>query len=330
MIVASIIAAIIPAALYTGIIYWVDRYEKEPLWLLATAFLWGAIPSIIFALIFNEVFGFPFYVIFGAETGDALVATLVAPFVEELIKAAVLFIILFWWRHQIDSLLDGIIYGAVAGMGFAMVENVFYFEAVFAQEGIEGWQANIFLRAIIFGFNHSLYTAMSGLGIAIARLTKHRFWRIVAPIVGISLAMFLHFMHNGLASFGYEFFGDALLVPLLFNAWGGVSLTVLIIIGTLWQERRWIRSYLKEEVSAGVLTESQFSVVSSNLGRFGKNWQMLFSRGMGDYFKHKRFLSRCSKLAYLKHHQDWYHDAESKARILELRKEIYMLSQSLI
>ena len=34
----SILAAVLPTILYVGIIYWVDRYEKEPWWLLAAAF----------------------------------------------------------------------------------------------------------------------------------------------------------------------------------------------------------------------------------------------------------------------------------------------------
>ena len=61
----SIIAAIIPAVIYTTLIYYVDRYEKEPLWLLAATFFWGAVPAIIFALIFNGVLGLPFYLLLG-------------------------------------------------------------------------------------------------------------------------------------------------------------------------------------------------------------------------------------------------------------------------
>jgi RsiW-degrading membrane proteinase PrsW (M82 family) len=64
----SLIAAITHPALRGGIIYWVDRYEREPLWLLSAAFLWGAIPSIIMALIFNEVLSIPLYLLAGPYT----------------------------------------------------------------------------------------------------------------------------------------------------------------------------------------------------------------------------------------------------------------------
>ena len=329
MLLASIIAAIIPAAIYTAGIYWIDRYEKEPLWLLTTTFLWGAIPSIIIALIFNTLLGIPIYVIFGDVTGDALVATFVAPFIEELIKAAVLFLILFFWRHQIDSLLDGIIYGAMVGMGFAMVENVFYFQAVYAEGGVDAWQVNIFMRAVIFGLNHSLYSAMSGLGIAIARLRKTGAMRYIAPIAGVSMAMFLHFVHNGLASFGGNALGELVCIPLLVNAWGGVIITVIIIIWSLWQERQWIAKYLPEEVVAGTITADQLTVVSSGLGRISSNMKALFSGGIGTYRRNHRFLDRCTKLAYIKHHQDWYHDKASLERMETLREEIIKLNKQL-
>ena len=329
MLLASITAAFIPAALYTAIIYWVDRYEKEPLWLLAATFLWGAIPSIFFALIFNMVLGLPLYVIFGEATGDALVATLVAPLVEEAIKAAALFLILFFWRHQIDSLLDGIIYGAMVGMGFAMIENIFYFENVFAEGGVDAWQVNIFLRAVIFGFNHSLYTAMSGLGIAVARLYPQGATRYLAPIAGVGLAMFLHFVHNGFASFGEESLGELVCIPLLLNAWGGVIITIIIIVGSLWQERQWIAKYLPEEVSIGTMSEDQLVVVSSGLSRVQSNLKALKTGGLRLRRQNHRFLDKCAKLAYIKHHQDWYHDKESLERLYALRQEITELSQRL-
>ncbi|HOT92216.1 MAG TPA: hypothetical protein PLJ78_09370 [Anaerolineae bacterium] len=39
-----------PMLLYAAVLWWFDRYEKEPLALLVAAFVWGAIPSIILAL----------------------------------------------------------------------------------------------------------------------------------------------------------------------------------------------------------------------------------------------------------------------------------------
>jgi len=86
----SILAAIVPALFFTGLIYWVDRYEKEPAWLLTGTFLWGAIPAILFALLFNTLFSIPFYLLTDEATADTLAAIMIGPVVEETIKGLAL------------------------------------------------------------------------------------------------------------------------------------------------------------------------------------------------------------------------------------------------
>ena len=46
-----LVVGILPMIVYAFVLWWFDRYEKEPLGLLIAAFLWGAIPAIIFSLI---------------------------------------------------------------------------------------------------------------------------------------------------------------------------------------------------------------------------------------------------------------------------------------
>src|SRR5690606_4001936 len=116
IILVSIIAAAIPAALYTAVIYWFDRYEKEPTWLLTATFLWGAVPSIILALIFNLLGSLPFYIYGGEALADAAGTVFIAPLVEETVKGLAVLAVVLIHRHEIDSLLDGIIYGAMVGM----------------------------------------------------------------------------------------------------------------------------------------------------------------------------------------------------------------------
>jgi len=49
--------------------------------------------------------------------GDA-VPTVLGPAVEEIAKASALLVVLAVWRSEIDDPLDGIVYGALAGLGF--------------------------------------------------------------------------------------------------------------------------------------------------------------------------------------------------------------------
>lgn len=324
LLTLSILAAAVPTLLYVGLIYWVDRYEKEPWWLLTAAFLWGAIPSILVALLFNSILSLPFYYLMGETAGDALAASLIAPPVEETFKGLALLIILFAWRHELDSPLDGIIYGAMVGMGFAMVENVYYFVNVYVEGGIEAWSMTIFLRGVLFGLNHALFTSMTGLGIALARMSPNLLVRIVAPIGGWLMAMFLHFLHNAAVSTG----SLLCFVALLFD-WGGVLLTLFIIVWALVQEKNWIKAYLTEEVGLGVLTLRQYETACSGRKRNSHRFHLLTSRGYRTYLAASRFYYKCSELAYKKHHFALFQDEQNSQRITALRQEIMQLSQAI-
>ncbi|MCP4423922.1 MAG: PrsW family intramembrane metalloprotease [Chloroflexi bacterium] len=317
VLILSIIAAFIPTLFYVILIYWVDRYEKEPWWLLASAFLWGAVPSIIIAFIFNSLLSVPFYWLAGQSTGDALAASLIAPPVEETIKGLAVLGIFLLWRHEIDSPLDGIIYGAMVGMGFAMVENVYYFVNTFNEGGAEAWGMNIFMRGIIFGLNHALFTSMTGLGVAMARMSTKTLTKIAASIIGWMAAMFLHFLHNAAVSSG-----NALCLLAFVSDWGGVMLILVIMGWALWQEQRWIKQYLVEEVSNYTLTVNQYKIACSSRHRVKHSWNRLLTQGPSAYLASVRFFHKCSDLAYKKHHFSLFQDEKSAHLIANLREEL--------
>ena len=323
VLLLSIIAAAIPTFIYIVLIYWVDRYEKEPWWLLTSAFLWGAIPSIIVAFIANSILSIPFYLLAGQTNGDALAASLIAPPVEETIKGLAVLGIFLLWRHEIDSPLDGIIYGAMVGMGFAMVENVYYFVTVYNEGGVEAWGTNIFMRGIIFGLNHALFTSMTGLGVAVARMATNQVVKFAAPIAGWMMAMFLHFLHNAAVSTG-----NALCLLAFISDYGGIILLLVIIIWALLQERRWIKEYLVEEVGNYTLTVNQYNIACSGRQRTRRHLDQLITRGPGAYRRSVHFFYKCSELAYKKHHFTLFQDDKSAALVEQLRGEITELGRT--
>lgn len=318
----SILAAALPVLFFVVLIYWVDRYEKEPWWLLSAAFLWGAIPSVILALVFNALFSVPFYLVADTATADTVAGSAIAPVVEESAKAVILFAILFFWRHELDSPLDGIIYGAMVGMGFAMVENAVYYQQAFIGDGPEGWNALVLMRGVIFGLNHALYASMTGLGIALARMSRSWLVKLAAPLLGLACAIVLHAFHN------FTMLSNSFVAFLtgVTSDWGGIILIVLIMILALQQERRWLRDYLKEETELGLVPPQHYGLVVTAAGRNRHRVGLLAQQGLSAYRHSGRLFHRYSELAYRKHHFELFADERSAEAIERLRREIAELS----
>jgi len=66
----------IPVLLAIGV--WLDRFEPEPVWLLARTFLWGAAVAIVVAGVLNEVVGL--------TLGGFVQVVVGAPLIEEAMK----------------------------------------------------------------------------------------------------------------------------------------------------------------------------------------------------------------------------------------------------
>src|SRR5215475_1047660 len=87
-LLVGMISATLPVPIYLMLVLWIDRYESEPLWMLATAFFWGALVAVFIAFIFNTGFSVAVAVITQIEeAGAAFGAVISAPIVEETAKA---------------------------------------------------------------------------------------------------------------------------------------------------------------------------------------------------------------------------------------------------
>lgn len=246
-------AAVAPTFIFVMIFYWADRFEREPGWLATVAFLWGAFPAVIASLIGEILLGIP---LAGAETSlgmELVESAIFAPFVEEVAKGLALLAI-YWFAHQeFDGVLDGLLYGALIGFGFAMTENFLYFIGAFGEGGFGGLTIVIILRTVIFGLNHSFYTSLTGLGFGLARTARGRFARMFWPLAGLLLAILAHGLHNfgvGVATVNAAGFLMSLLVAL-----GGFCFLLLTILISWQIERKYIHSELAEEVGVSVTSE---------------------------------------------------------------------------
>lgn len=251
----SLAAAVVPTFFYALAFYLADRYEREPVWMGIVAFLWGAIPAVITSLFGEIVIGIPFVGDPGSLTAAIVESALVAPFVEEFAKGLALFAIYKFMRNEFDGVLDGLTYGALIGFGFAMTENFLYFIGAFSEGGFVDLTVLIFLRAVIFGLNHALYTGLFGIGLGLARHASNpetaRRW----AIGGFLAAVGSHALHNlGASLSSVNGLGIVLSIGL---AVAGIALIGVVVLLTWRQERLWLQDELSEEVGV-LLSQSEY------------------------------------------------------------------------
>ncbi len=198
----GIAAAILPVPFLVLSFLWLDRYEPEPVKYLAFCFAWGAAVATGLSLTVNTLFSDLFR---QWNLPDALVAVAVAPVIEESSKAAGPLLLFVLRRREFSGIIDGIVYAGLSATGFAMVENILYLGgygyARGAEEGgpLAGAASVVgifFVRIVMSGFAHPLFTSMTGIGLGIAARSRERWVRWAAPIGGLIVAMMLHASWN--------------------------------------------------------------------------------------------------------------------------------------
>jgi RsiW-degrading membrane proteinase PrsW (M82 family) len=328
-LLAVILLAFVPMALYSLVLWWFDRYEREPVGLLIVAFLWGAIPAIIFSVIAQLIFEIPISILVGRNMGAQLIgAGLVAPLTEEPFKGLALLLLLLLFRREIDTPLDGIVYGGLVGFGFAATENALYFLGEFGMSGLTGVLGLAFFRAVIFGLNHALFTACTGLGFALAHTSPNKALRFSAPILGLAAGTALHAIHNIGASLG-----SALCWPLVISVvsdWGGVLAFLGILLWISYRERRWISKHLEDEVDAGTIGPQDYQIIQSYWRRLRNRVQALFQGDPTRWRRLGKYYRLATELAFLKQRQKSHGDEkETTMQIEERRRELYSLRKEL-
>jgi protease PrsW len=263
--ILSVIFGFVPMFFLAAIIYWLDRYEKEPALLLGGVFGWGAIIAVIGALILQIILGQGVLFITGSEALEEIAgASLFAPVTEEILKGLAVLLVFLFFHHEFDSILDGIVYASVAALGFAATEDVLYYFSAYSEEGLTGLAALVFLRFVIFGWQHAFFTSFIGIGLAVARLNHNPLIKVGAPLAGLAIAIFTHSLHNSLLTFLSGFAG---LAAAVIAAWTGWIFLFLFILWLIYREKSWLQEYMREEVALKVITFEQYQVICSPLGQ---------------------------------------------------------------
>lgn len=290
----SLVVAVLPAPVLVSIVLLIDRYEPEPPHMLGLTFLWGATAAVLLAGILNALGGGLAQAAFGPGLGGVFTMVVIAPVVEETLKAgAVLFV--FWrWREEFNGVIDGLVYSAMVGLGFEATENMLYYAQAIL-EGQDTFVITIVARAGLSPFAHPLFTSMVGIGLAL--YVEGGRGGPLLPLAGLLAAIGLHMLWNGAAAAGLVFF-----LVYVFVIIPSLITVVLVARRAVRREESLLRTYLRQDVATGLLTVQEVEKLASvRLRRRAERESARVGRRARDL--RRQFHHAATELAFLRHRQ---------------------------
>jgi protease PrsW len=245
----SLIAAVVPMFIYLLIIWWMDRNERDPFWVVFMNFFWGATGAIVLGIIGSLIFQIPLtlgiQMLFGAdsaELNDLSGAIVTAPLIEEFTKG--MFVVIMSFSRKFDGVVDGVVYGGAIGLGFGMTENFLYF----LNYGTEpmSWLYLVVIRTLFSAVMHCMSTATFGGFIGYAKFKPIGFKMFLVPL-GYIAAMFLHFSWNLTVSFEETTVIGFLFLILYFFSW------IAVFQIAVYMEAKSISRELQDESNRGLI-----------------------------------------------------------------------------
>jgi protease PrsW len=258
-VLTGILCATLPLGFYLFVPAIIDRFDPEPWWSLTMAFLWGAVVATGFAGMVNTLVHIGVADVFGKAAGDFITPVICAPLCEEFFKGLAVAGAFYFLRKEFDGIVDGIIYATFCAIGFAAVENISYYARSDVHNALAG---TFFVRGILAPWGHPLYTSMTGIGFGLARESSKTWVRWLAPFGGYLAGVTLHAIWNFVPTvFGEAFF---YLLPLWFLfVFGFFGIIVALVV----RKGRTIRTYLRDEVLLGYLSQDEVDLICSPVGR---------------------------------------------------------------
>lgn len=192
-------AATAPPLAYAALLVLLDRRRPRPWAALAAAFLWGIAAAAFVAAPINDLLLDQLAGATGEARARALAATAGAPVVEELLKGAGPLLLLLLRPDLLRTARDGMIAGGLVGLGFDLAENLQYLMLAAVQGGMPGLVRGVWVRGILAGLKHAVFTATTGAGLGWARAAHGRA-RVAIPLLAFLAAVAQHVVWNAVAS----------------------------------------------------------------------------------------------------------------------------------
>ena len=313
-IIEALTIPLVPAIGIFLLVNFMDRYEREPWFLRLSAFLWGAIIAIPPALFIEQNIDNVIQNVFDPNNTSELMRVIFqglnAGITEETFKGIGLLLLFIILRDEFDNVTDGIVYGALIGAGFAMVENFNYF-ALHSKNSL----VYLIVGRIILGWlGHSTFIACFGAALGYIRHTRVRWKQIVIPIIGFLIAVGLHSFFDFVTFQAYasistsggnsavvNFAQIAIVLNYIPPFLAQVGL-LYILIKSLSHEAAVIREFLAVEVSNGVVSVGEYALLQNSFQRTKAERRVLRKSGVKQWLRVKALYQTEIGLAFRKWH----------------------------
>lgn len=284
---------------YLVVIWWLDRYEREPFWMVLLTFAWGAIGGTILGCIISLIMGVSMADVIPEMYAQLYMTVVAAPLAEEFTKGLIFGALIF--TPHLDNETDGLIYGAAVGLGFATVENLLYFLAI-ALADPEAFYFTVVARTLFTALVHTISSALFGytVGYVRHRELKPRLWAL--PVVGFILAVAMHGLWNFLATLAESgFLADEQAGEIM-----GLGIVLVILMSfvmfaitqfSLKREQKIIKKYLAEEAQNDVLPKKHAEIIPSWSQRRRSGW-------VPAHIPRKEYVEAATLLAFRRYQMD--------------------------
>lgn len=279
-------------AVIAGLIFLADRWDPQPLPLLLSAVFWGAAIAVAISYVINTVAATLTLIVTQSEFAATFVGAVIsAPLVEEFTKGLGLVLLFLVARRYFNGPLDGLIYGALIGGGFAFVENILYYGQAADAGGVGALVVISIVRGVIGIFAHAIYTSLAGIIMGFVARKWGTAPGALVFLVAVWPGIVLHAAWNGAATLFPGIGGLLAMLAVEFV----VSVLWLGLIGVLvWDEARLTRIRLGDYANMGWLTHEEVTMLATWRGRReGKRW----ARSIGADPVMKRFIRESADLA---------------------------------
>ncbi len=182
-----VVIAITPAIALGLAFYLTDRFDREPLRLLAKVFVFGALSVIPIMIVGQFLVSLN---IFTGLLGIAFTTFIIAGLTEEFFKREVV-LRMAYKNPAFDEKLDGIIYAVFASLGFATVENIMYVLTHFSTNPYVG-----IYRGLLSVPAHALLGVTMGYYLSLAKFSYNKNFERVYLRKALLVPVLLHGIFN--------------------------------------------------------------------------------------------------------------------------------------